>query len=61
LIPKVQKKFFITINEEELVKLKEVRFEKNNFIYQRNSLIMDFLFYTGVRVSELVNIKHRDL
>jgi site-specific recombinase XerD len=22
---------------------------------------MDFLFYTGVRVSELVNIKHRDL
>jgi len=27
---------------------------------QRNSLILDFLFYTGIRVGELVNIRHCD-
>ena len=30
------------------------------FINQRNNLILDFLFYTGIRASELVNIKHCD-
>ena len=37
-----------------------MRFEKNQQIYERNNLILDFLFYSGIRVSELVNIKHRD-
>ncbi|CAJ0831186.1 2639_t:CDS:2 [Entrophospora sp. SA101] len=60
LIPKIQRKFHITINEQELVKLKQARFEESDSIYQRNSLILDFLFYSGLRVSELVNIKHRD-
>ena len=60
LIPTVQKKFFATLTEEELKKLKVVRFEKQDRIYQRNNLILDFLFYTGVRVSELVNLKHSD-
>jgi len=27
---------------------------------QRNNLILDFLFYTGIRVGELVNIRHCD-
>ncbi|KLL03011.1 MAG: tyrosine recombinase XerD [Mycoplasmataceae bacterium CE_OT135] len=60
LIPSRVKKFFTTINQEELQKLKSVRFEKNQWLYQRNNLIVDFLFYSGIRVSELVNIKHRD-
>ena len=54
------RKFFTTINEDELSLLKKARFEKNNTIYQRNNLMLDFLFYSGIRVSELVNIKHRD-
>ena len=45
---------------EELEKLKKARFEQSEVIYQRNNLILDFLFYTGVRVSELVNIKLTD-
>jgi len=54
------RKFFTTISEKELSLLKQARFEKNEAVYQRNNLILDFLFYSGIRVSELVNIKHRD-
>ncbi|CAG8667840.1 2447_t:CDS:2 [Cetraspora pellucida] len=54
------RKFFTTISEKELSLLKQARFEKNEQIFIRNNLILDFLFYSGIRVSELVNIKHRD-
>lgn len=60
LIPQVQKKFFATLTETELKQLKETRFEKSLEIWKRNNLILDFLFYTGIRVSELVNLKHSD-
>jgi site-specific recombinase XerD len=52
LIPKVQKKFFTTLKENELAKLKEVKVEKNPAIHQRNNLLLDFLFYSGVRIIE---------
>jgi site-specific recombinase XerD len=60
LIPKTQKKFYTTINEQELSRLKSVRFEKYEWQHQRNNLMLDFLFYAGLRASELVSIKHRD-
>ena len=60
LIPQVQKKFFSTLNEKELTQLKAVRFEKDNQVYQRNNLMLDFLFYSGVRISELTHLKHSD-
>jgi len=60
LIPKVQKKFFATLNEQEFQKLKAVKVEKNPAIHSRNNLLLDFLFYSGVRINELVNIKHQD-
>ena len=60
LIPQQNQKFFTTINQQELTRLKEVRFEQQEPIYQRNNLILDFLFYSGIRVSELTNIRHRD-
>src|ERR1700752_3761193 len=52
--------FFSTLNNTELEQLKSVQAERNLTTYQRNNLILDFLFYSGIRVSELVNIKHRD-
>ena len=58
IIPKTQRKFFATINEAELKQLKDAKVEKNPLIHQRNNLILDFLFYSGVRINELVNIKH---
>lgn len=60
LVPTRMKKFFTTIDQAELIKLKQVKFEKNNWLHERNNLILDFLFYSGLRVSELVNIRHRD-
>jgi len=60
LIPSIQRKFFATINEVELTKLKEAKVEKNSAIHQRNNLILDFLLYSGLRINELVQIKHQD-
>ena len=60
LIPHQTQKFFTTINQAELTRLKEVRFEKQEPIWQRNNLMLDFLFYSGIRVSELTNIRPRD-
>jgi len=60
IIPTHQKKFFDTISIEELELLKQTRIEKNFTIYQRNSLILDLLFYSGIRVNELINLKHSD-
>lgn len=60
LIPVKVKKFYTTINEKELQSLKQVRFEKSACKHQRNNLLLDFLFYSGLRVSELVQIKHSD-
>ncbi len=60
IIPKMVRKFFSTLNQIELSQLKSTRYEKNLATYQRNNLILDFLFYSGLRVSELVNIRHSD-
>jgi len=60
IIPKTQRKCFATLSLEELEQLKTIRSERNRLTHQRNNLIFDFLFYSGLRVSELVNIKHSD-
>jgi site-specific recombinase XerD len=60
LIPKVQKKFHETITEPELARLKQARTERSQAIHERNNLMLDFLFYSGLRVSELINLKHSD-
>jgi len=60
LIPKTQRKFYATLNEVELTRLKQTQVEKNPQIYQRNNLILDFLFYSGVRINELIQIQHQD-
>ncbi|CAG8502166.1 1797_t:CDS:2, partial [Gigaspora margarita] len=60
LIPTVQQKLFTTIDENELEQLKQSIAKTKLATNQRNSLILDFLFYTGIRVGELVNIRHCD-
>src|SRR5205814_622644 len=45
---------------EELQKLKATQTKTKSQTNERNKLILDFLFYTGLRVSELINIRHRD-
>ena len=58
--PTVQKKFFDTITEKELTLLKQTKVERSPSIHARNNLLLDFLFYSGVRINELTNIKHQD-
>ena len=60
IIPKTQRKAFATLSLEELAQLKAIKSEKSKITHQRNNLIFDFLFFSGLRVSELVNIKHSD-
>ena len=60
IIPTVQQKCFDTITETELEQIKQAKTKTSSAINQRNSLILDFLFYTGIRVSELTNIRHCD-
>jgi len=60
VLPKVQGKFFTTLSQQELLLLKKTKNERFLINYQRNNLIIDFLLYTGIRVKELVNIKHSD-
>jgi site-specific recombinase XerD len=54
------RQFFDTLTPLELEQLKQTKVERNLKTYQRNNLILDFLFYSGLRVSELVNIRHSD-
>ena len=60
IIPKMGRKFFDILTPQELERLKQAQVERNQKTYQRNNLIFDFLFYSGLRVSELVNIRHSD-
>lgn len=60
IVPQRVKKFFTTITLEELELIKKARFEKSEWLYQRNNLIFDFLIYSGLRISELVQAKHKD-
>ncbi|CAG8448202.1 813_t:CDS:2 [Racocetra fulgida] len=60
IIPKTTQKFFDTIAEDELEKLKQAKTRTSTAINQRDNLILEFLLYTGVRVGELINIRHCD-
>jgi site-specific recombinase XerD len=54
------RKLFDVLAYSELEQMKAIKNEKSQLTYLRNNLIFDFLFFSGIRVSELVNIKHQD-
>jgi len=60
---KVEKKLARVGEFEEIKKLLEspIKFEKNRIIALRNRAILETLFSTGVRISELLNIKMSDI
>lgn len=47
------------LTDKEITKLLDVSFD--NLLFERNSLIIEILYSTGIRVSELVNIKICDI
>ena len=59
--PKSKKRLPIFIEEDQIASLlNEVQFEKG-FIGQRNKLIIELFYVTGIRLSELINIKISDV
>jgi len=58
--PKSKKRLPIFIEEDQIASLlNEVQFEEG-FIGQRNKLIIELFYVTGIRLSELINIKISD-
>lgn len=58
--PKLEKKLPKYLNFDEVEKLLN-SFENNNYIGLRNSLILEMLYSTGIRVGEIINIKVKDI
>lgn len=58
--PKLEKKLPKYLNFDEIEKLLNA-FDNSNYINIRNSLIMELLYSTGIRVSEITNIKIKDI
>jgi len=59
--PKSKKRLPVFIEEDQIASLlNEVQFEKG-FIGQRNKLIIELFYVTGIRLSELINIKISDV
>ena len=58
--PKLEKKLPKFLNFEDTEKLLNA-FDNNNYIGIRNTLILEMLYSTGIRVSELVNIRKKDI
>ena len=58
--PKKEKKLPKYLNYDVLEKLLNA-FDNNNYIGLRNSLILEILYSTGIRVSEITNIKFKDI
>ena len=59
-LPKKEKKLPQYLNYNEMIEIFDV-IDITDFLGLRNRLIMELLYATGVRVSELVNIKLKDI
>lgn len=59
-LPKIEKKLPQYLNYNELLEIFE-NIEINDIYDLRDRLIMELLYTTGIRVSELVNIKREDI
>lgn len=58
--PKIEKKLPKYLIFEEVEKLLNA-FDNNNYVGLRNSLILEMLYSTGIRVSEIINISVSDI
>jgi integrase/recombinase XerC len=59
--PKSKKRLPVFIEEDQIASLlNEVHFEEG-FVGQRNKLIIELFYVTGIRLSELINIKISDV
>ena len=54
---KTPKKIQIPFSENELLKINQIEYDANDFESIRNKLIVELFYTTGIRRSELINIK----
>jgi integrase/recombinase XerC len=59
--PKVTKRLPIFVKESEMDIVKIENYFANDFVGIRNLLIVEILYQTGIRLSELINLKIEDL
>lgn len=59
LMPKIRKNLPSTLTEEEVLKLLDIKLN-DNYSY-RNKAVLELMYATGLRVSELVNLKLQDI
>ncbi|WNE40225.1 MAG: Tyrosine recombinase XerD [Mycoplasmataceae bacterium] len=60
IIPRIQKRPFPIITQEEFEKLLTINTKTDKLTRERNNLVAQFFWYIGMRVSELINIRHSD-
>jgi len=58
-LPKVKKSLPNTLSEDEVLKLLDIKLT-DNFSY-RNKAMLELIYATGLRVSELINLKLQDI
>jgi integrase/recombinase XerC len=58
---KVSQKVQVPFSEKEILEVLEMGNEKENFETSRNKLMVELLYSTGIRRSELINLKISDL
>ena len=58
-LPKVKKSLPSTLTEDEVIKLLDIKLT-DNFSY-RNKAMLELMYATGLRVSELINLKLQDI
>lgn len=60
-VPKIRKKLPVFISSENLDKLFDTSFFSEDFKGQRDRIIIELLYGTGIRLSELINLKLDDI
>jgi len=61
IAPKIAKRLPVVVREERIEELLEREIDYNDFITVRNQLVIDLLYTTGIRRSELINLKDSDI
>jgi integrase/recombinase XerC len=61
IAPKIPKRLPVFVPKNSIEELFEGNLFSNDYIGKRNELIFEIFYCTGIRLSELVNIKHHDI
>ena len=61
IAPKIAKRLPVVVREERIEDLLDREIDLNDFESVRNQLVIDLLYTTGIRRSELINLKESDI